>query len=842
MSNTIETMFLARRSPATASSGPEFNGISKLWGFILCVCMTAGFIALSLILWTHNSSDPGFSRFTSEQEVSNIFGTAGAWISDLIYLLFGWGVWIFAAGALFFLIRGIKRIRGRSVTTTIYPMGFRIFAFVLLLLSACALFFLRFHSYSGELPGTTGGVLGSAIGSDMLYWMNHTVATVLLLIIALYSASVFLGFSWIGLCEGIGRVLENIGSRIMAIRQTKEDIAAGKASIEEREKMLQDNHAPHEQHVEPAIKEQEVVTESEIFGPKPEDKVVGIHEFEPIDFKPDPTFIARREPQAAPEAPQPPQAPQASPTAEETDDIPVEQSETVGLSGKMPEEAPFVETVHEYELPSANLLTEPPFEKTTVSQDELRLTSQRIEHILQNYKITAKVLSALPGPIITRFKVQPGVGVKSKKFVEVAKDLARGLGQPNVRVVENLREIDCIGLEVPNSGQSVQTIYLKEIINSLVFKQSTSPLTLALGKNVAGEPVVIDLAKAPHLLVAGTTGSGKSVGVNAMILSMLYKNNPDDLKLILIDPKEVEFGMYEDIPHLLTPVITDMSEAAHALNWCVREMDRRYKMLRMAGVRNFDAYNEKIAESAAQGITLMNKMVEPPVPLEKMPYIIIIVDEYSDLLMMYGKEVENKITRLTQKARAAGMHVILATQRPSTDVVTAVIKANCPSRISFQVSNRYDSMTILNTPGAEELLGRGDMFYMRPSKPLQRIHGAYVTDEEINNVTNYLRSQGTPCYVEGVTNAAEEEAVEEAESVSTGGAARGEDNALYDRAVDLVISENRPSISYIQRRLSIGYNRAANLIEQMEKEGIVSAPTQNGKRQVLAQKTPSFED
>ena len=560
---------------------------------------------------------------------------------------------------------------------------------------------------------------------------------------------------------------------------------------------------------------------------------MGLGSFEPVDFKPESTLIKPEKSEPEPE--------ESSETGEADREIVVEKPEFESDNLKPEEEATEpVETNKEFILPSPNLLTEPPFDRPTVSQDELRLTSQRIEHILMNYRIDAKVVSALVGPIITRFKVKPGPGVKSKKFVEVAKDLARGLGQPNVRIVENLREVDCIGLEVPNSMQSVQTIYLKDIINSLIFKQSTSRLTLALGESVAGEPTVIDLAKAPHLLVAGTTGSGKSVGVNAMILSMLYKNTPEQLKLILIDPKEVEFGMYEDIPHLLTPVITDMSEAAHALNWAVKEMDRRYKLFKPAMVRNFDSYNQKIKEAAKAGNPLRNDRVEPPEILEELPYIVIIIDEYADLMLLYGKEVETQITRLTQKARAAGIHVILATQRPSADVVTSLIKANCPSRISFQVSNRHDSATILNTSGAEELLGRGDMLYLKTGGQLERIHGAFVTDEEISNVTEFLREQATPNYVEGVTAPSEDEEEEEGVSGETGGV-RSEDNDLFDRAVDLVISENRPSISYIQRRLNIGYNRAANLIERMEKEGIVSKPTVNGKRQVLSKKM-SFED
>ena len=546
-------------------------------------------------------------------------------------------------------------------------------------------------------------------------------------------------------------------------------------------------------------------------------------------------IIEKREETSASESPEEPFDIEDIRAEEESvKDLPIEDH-VIEQPAQPIEEVP--EEPKEFVLPPVSLLNDPPFEAVTVSREELNLTSQRIEHILQNYKINAKVLSALPGPIITRFKLQPAPGVRSRKFVEVAKDLARGLGQPNVRIVENMQEADCIGLEVPNSSQSVQTIYLKEIINSHPFQSSTSPLTLALGKGVAGDPVVIDLAKAPHLLVAGTTGSGKSVGINAMILSMLYKNPPDKLKLILVDPKEVEFSPYEDIPHLLTPVITDMAKAAHCLAWAVREMDRRYKLLKMAGQKNFDGYNQRIREAKEAGTPIMNPHAQPPIPLEEIPYIIIIIDELADLLMVYGKEVETQIMRLTQKARAAGMHMIIATQRPSADIVTPVIKANCPSRISFQVSNRYDSTTILNTPGAEELLGRGDMFYMKPSAQLQRIHGAFVPDEEIYRVTEFLKEQGKPEYVDGVTDAPEEEEEEVEETAS----ARNDGNELYDKAVQLVTTENRPSISYLQRRLGIGYNRAANLIEKMEQEGVVSKPNSMGKRRVLVGSGPSMD-
>ena len=860
MSNSIETSFLYRNSPRFRSnSDDEVGAGGKLWGLVLFCGCAAACIALSLVLGSYDYSDPGFSRFNTKLQVSNLFGVQGAWTADLFYLLFGWGAWVFVIGLFYFLVRGLKRLRGKKVSVSPIPMGFRFLAFCVLVLSCCALFFLRFHTHSEGLPGTTGGALGSAIGSELLYWMSLEVATAFVLVLVLFCSSVFFGFSWLSVAEQIGRTFERLFRRVASIKQSKEDDAFAKASMEEREKSLQDRQGPSPELpalpaasapelpalpaasapiVQPPV--EEIKTEEVLFADEKEDEVKGPDQFKPIDYERDPEELApvslRPTPEntVAPMEEEPFDIEDIRAEEESVKDLPIEDH-VIEQPAQPIEEVP--EEPKEFVLPPVSLLNDPPFEAVTVSREELNLTSQRIEHILQNYKINAKVLSALPGPIITRFKLQPAPGVRSRKFVEVAKDLARGLGQPNVRIVENMQEADCIGLEVPNSSQSVQTIYLKEIINSHPFQSSTSPLTLALGKGVAGDPVVIDLAKAPHLLVAGTTGSGKSVGINAMILSMLYKNPPDKLKLILVDPKEVEFSPYEDIPHLLTPVITDMAKAAHCLAWAVREMDRRYKLLKMAGQKNFDGYNQRIREAKEAGTPIMNPHAQPPIPLEEIPYIIIIIDELADLLMVYGKEVETQIMRLTQKARAAGMHMIIATQRPSADIVTPVIKANCPSRISFQVSNRYDSTTILNTPGAEELLGRGDMFYMKPSAQLQRIHGAFVPDEEIYRVTEFLKEQGKPEYVDGVTDAPEEEEEEVEETAS----ARNDGNELYDKAVQLVTTENRPSISYLQRRLGIGYNRAANLIEKMEQEGVVSKPNSMGKRRVLVGSGPSMD-
>ena len=843
MSNSIETSFLYRNSPRFRSnSDDEVGAGGKLWGLVLFCGCAAACIALSLVLGSYDYSDPGFSRFNTKLQVSNLFGVQGAWTADLFYLLFGWGAWVFVIGLFYFLVRGLKRLRGKKVSVSPIPMGFGILAFCVLVLSCCALFFLRFHTHSEGLPGTTGGALGSAIGSELLYWMSLEVATAFVLVLVLFCSSVFFGFSWLSVAEQIGRTFERLFRRVASIKQSKEDDAFAKASMEEREKSLQDRQGPSPELpalpaasapiVQPPV--EEIKTEEVLFADEKEDEVKGPDQFKPIDYERDPEELApvslRPTPEntVAPMEEEPFDIEDIRAEEESVKDLPIEDH-VIEQPAQPIEEVP--EEPKEFVLPPVSLLNDPPFEAVTVSREELNLTSQRIEHILQNYKINAKVLSALPGPIITRFKLQPAPGVRSRKFVEVAKDLARGLGQPNVRIVENMQEADCIGLEVPNSSQSVQTIYLKEIINSHPFQSSTSPLTLALGKGVAGDPVVIDLAKAPHLLVAGTTGSGKSVGINAMILSMLYKNPPDKLKLILVDPKEVEFSPYEDIPHLLTPVITDMAKAAHCLAWAVREMDRRYKLLKMAGQKNFDGYNQRIREAKEAGTPIMNPHAQPPIPLEEIPYIIIIIDELADLLMVYGKEVETQIMRLTQKARAAGMHMIIATQRPSADIVTPVIKANCPSRISFQVSNRYDSTTILNTPGAEELLGRGDMLFKPSGGRLQRLHGPFLSDEEVQNVVGYWKHHLVPSYKVSFADWNADGAV----GGNGGGSGAGDvaSDPLYAEVQAFVTEQGRVSISLIQRRFKIGFNRAANMVEQLEADGIIGPADGSKPRAVV---------
>ncbi|WP_344762229.1 DNA translocase FtsK [Actimicrobium antarcticum] len=485
-------------------------------------------------------------------------------------------------------------------------------------------------------------------------------------------------------------------------------------------------------------------------------------------------------------------------------------------------------------LPPISLLDDAPPAQITVSVETLEFTSRLIEKKLSDFGVDAKVVAAYPGPVITRYEIEPATGVKGSQIVGLARDLARSLSLTSIRVVETIPGKNYMGLELPNPKR--QIVRLTEIIGSKVYNDGVSSLTIALGKDIAGNPVVADLAKMPHLLVAGTTGSGKSVGINATILSLLYKSDPNQVRLILIDPKMLELSIYEGIPHLLAPVVTDMRQAGHALNWAVGEMERRYKLMSKMGVRNLAGYNQKIIDADKREEKIPNPFSltpDAPEPLDKLPTIVIIIDELADLMMVVGKKVEELIARIAQKARAAGIHLILATQRPSVDVITGLIKANIPTRIAFQVSSKIDSRTILDQMGAEALLGMGDMLYMPPGTGLPiRVHGAFVSDEEVHRVVDHLKAQGEPNYIEGILEGGViEDGVEGAPGSE--GAPNTEADPMYDQAVAIVLKNRRASISLVQRHLRIGYNRAARLLEQMEQSGLVSTMQSNGNREIL---------
>ena len=496
-------------------------------------------------------------------------------------------------------------------------------------------------------------------------------------------------------------------------------------------------------------------------------------------------------------------------------------------------------TLTEAHLPTTALLLPPQFDPSaSQTEEQLLENSITIEEKLAEFKVKVKVMDSYSGPVITRYEIEPDVGVRGSAVLNLEKDLARSLGVASIRVVETIPGKTCMGLELPNPKR--QMIRLSEIFNSPAFTESKSKLTLALGQDITGQPVVTDLAKAPHLLVAGTTGSGKSVGVNAMILSMLFKATPEDVRMIMIDPKMLELSIYEGIPHLLAPVVTDMKLAANALNWCVNEMEKRYRLMSFMGVRNLAGFNQKIAEAAARGEKIgspFSLTPENPEPLEKLPFIVVVVDEFADLMMTAGKKIEELIARLAQKARAAGIHLILATQRPSVDVITGLIKANIPTRIAFQVSSKIDSRTILDQMGAENLLGQGDMLFLPPGIVYpQRVHGAFASDNEVHRVVEYLKQFSTPDYIDDILSSGSTE-----DFTSTSRSNDSDLDPMYDEAVSVVLKSRKASISNIQRQLRIGYNRAARLIDQMEADGIVSPAENNGNRTILAQSSEHLD-
>jgi S-DNA-T family DNA segregation ATPase FtsK/SpoIIIE len=501
----------------------------------------------------------------------------------------------------------------------------------------------------------------------------------------------------------------------------------------------------------------------------------------------------------------------------------VEKEKQVSLFADMPDSP----------LPPLHLLDEATQQVELVSAETLEFTSRLIERKLKDFGVNVKVVGAYPGPVITRYEIDPDVGVKGSQITNLVRDLARALSVVSIRLVETIPGKSYMALELPNPKR--QMVHLSEILGSKVYADMHSPLTMAMGKDISGKPIVADLGKMPHVLVAGTTGSGKSVGINAMILSILYKSTPQEVRLLLIDPKMLELSVYEGIPHLLAPVVTDMRQAASGLNWCVQEMDKRYKLMSSLGVRNIAGYNQQVREAIKAGAPLTNPFTltpENPEALEELPFIVVFIDELADLMMVVGKKVEELIARLAQKARASGIHLVLATQRPSVDVITGLIKANVPTRVAFQVSSKIDSRTILDQMGAEALLGQGDMLYLPPGTGYpQRVHGAFVSDQEVHRVIEYLKSQGEANYIDGVLNSLDEQGdgVGELE-----GGANAEADLLYDQAVEIVLKTRRPSISLVQRHLRIGYNRAARLIEAMEKAGLVSTMQSNGNREVLA--------
>jgi S-DNA-T family DNA segregation ATPase FtsK/SpoIIIE len=727
-----------------------------------------------LALATHQAADSAFSTSGTATAALNKAGTLGAWFSDIAFVVFGYSAWWLVAIAARAWLSALARLlrHGEDSAAPRDPRrpAWVLWVGVLLLMAAStALEWTRLYQWESFVAG---GHAGGVLG----YLLGPASMKLLgfagsgVLWIAMLVAGAALAFGFSWV-----RLAERIGAWVDSLRERRVE------RIERAE-----DHRLGEQ----ALREREHVVEVE-------------HQL----------------------------AEDHAPIVIETPVVEVPKSERVVKE----RQKPLFTELSDTKLPQVDLLDAAPGRMETVTPETLEMTSRLIEKKLKDFGVEVRVVAASPGPVITRYEIEPATGVKGSQVVNLAKDLARSLSLVSIRVVETIPGKNYMALELPNAKR--QTIRLSEILGSQVYNDASSQLTMGLGKDIVGGPVVADLAKMPHCLVAGTTGSGKSVGINAMILSLLYKAEARDVRLILIDPKMLEMSVYEGIPHLLAPVVTDMKHAANALNWCVGEMERRYKLMSKLGVRNLSGYNKKIADAAERGETLGNPFSltpEQPEPLERLPFVVVVIDELADLMMVVGKKIEELIARLAQKARAAGIHLILATQRPSVDVITGLIKANIPTRLSFQVSSKIDSRTILDQMGAEALLGMGDMLYMPSGTGLPiRVHGAYVSDEEVHRVVKYLKEQGEPNYIEGILEGGTLDT--EGGDAPAGGAGEGggEADPMYDQAVGIVLQHRRASISLVQRHLRIGYNRAARLLEQMEKSGLVTAMSTNGNRDIV---------
>ncbi|MDT7835671.1 DNA translocase FtsK [Aquabacterium sp. OR-4] len=729
-----------------------------------------------LALATHNAADPGFSTSGTGGATANRAGLLGAWFSDLSLFVFGYSVWwLMLASARAWLATLARWLRGEQGADAVSRPEWAVWLGVaMLMLGSCGLEWTRLYRLDGILPGgQAGGVLGAVVGQLSMKWLGFAGSGVLWIALGVVGAALALQFSWARAADRLGTAIEGLWQRREQAREVKEDLRIAEEMTREREQVVEEDRAEIEDHV-PIVIEREVV-----------------------------------------------EVPKSARVAKER-------------------QQPLFKEISDTKLPQVDLLDSAPARQDSVSADSLEMTSRLIEKKLRDFGVEVRVVAASPGPVITRYEIEPATGVKGSQVVNLAKDLARALSLVSIRVVETIPGKNTMALELPNAKR--QMIRLAEILGSEVYNSAASQLTMGLGKDIIGAPMVADLAKMPHCLVAGTTGSGKSVGINAMILSLLYKAEARDVRLILIDPKMLEMSVYEGIPHLLCPVVTDMKQAANALNWCVGEMERRYKLMSKMGVRNLAGYNKKIDEAAAREEKIPNPFSltpEEPEPLERLPYTVVVIDELADLMMVVGKKIEELIARLAQKARAAGIHLILATQRPSVDVITGLIKANIPTRLSFQVSSKIDSRTILDQMGAEALLGQGDMLYLTPGGGIPvRVHGAFVSDDEVHRVVEYLKSQGEPNYIEGILEGGVLDGDADGGGGPGGGGGGGdaESDPMYDQAVAVVIEHKKASISLVQRHLRIGYNRAARLLEQMEKSGLVSNMATNGNRELLLPK------
>ena len=731
---------------------------------------------LLVSLASYHAADPGWSHSGSVTHLQNAGGVVGAWLADVLLYLFGYFAYLLPVMVAY---SGWLVFKGQSPAGGIdlHILAIRWSGFLLTVGAGCGLATLESGNSLSALPAGAGGVLGNVTGQGLVDLFSPVGAILFLLALFLTGVALFTGLSWLAVMDFIGRYTLILAENVYSLAGQLPDYVESMRNRKQREVAVKASQKK-------AIKRKPLRIEPVIKA--------------------------------------------------------VQQSERVERERQVPLFDPPPNT----ELPPLSLLDEPRPSEEGYSDAALEAMSRLVEMKLLDFNIEVEVVAVHPGPVITRFELDLGVGVKVSQVSNLAKDIARALSAISVRIVEVIPGKSVIGLEIPNEHRDI--ISLSEILNSTEFDSSSSPLTLALGKDISGQPTVVDLAKMPHLLVAGTTGSGKSVAINAMILSLLYKTLAKDVRIIMIDPKMLELSVYEGIPHLLTPVVTDMKEAANALRWCVGEMERRYRLMAALGVRNIANYNRKVKDAEDSGNPIPDPLFKPedvmegtePPMLQSLPYIVIIIDELADMMMVVGKKVEELIARLAQKARAAGVHLILATQRPSVDVITGLIKANIPTRIAFQVSSKIDSRTILDQMGAEQLLGHGDMLYMPPGTSVAvRVHGAFVSDTEVHKVTRHLKGKFEPDYMTEIL----EVSTEPVPGLSPAAGADDEDgeaDPLYDKAVAIVTETRRASISGVQRRLKIGYNRAARMIEQMEDSGVVSPAQSNGSREVLAGAPP----
>lgn len=770
-----------QKTPEPEVSGQRLRKLILVEG--LLIIMLALALYLFLALNSYSPLDPGWSRTGTSSNINNSVGSSGAWLADVLYLLFGKLAYLFPLMLAWKAI-GIFRDR-RSVHQFSWEIfGLRSTGFVLLLISATVLASMHFAS---SLQASAGGLLGRSLSRATLPALDLAGSSLLYLTLLVLGLTLGLGISWLRLIDRIGLFcLQSWEKGLLKYQHWQEK----QRERQETRQMINQRKDALEQFIEKDRKRQPI-------------KIAPVRE------------------------------------------VPQQPSKRV----QKEKQGKLFETAAVGDLPPISILDEWEVNKKFgFSTEALEAMSRLLEIKLKDFGIEIEVVGINPGPVITRFEVQPAPGVKASRITSLVSDLARSLAVPSLRVVEVIPGKTCIGIEIPNEKKEM--IFLGQVLSSPEFDNARSPVSMALGHDIGGNPVVVDLAKMPHLLVAGTTGSGKSVGINAMILSLLFKSSPQQVRLLMIDPKMLELSIYEGIPHLLTPVITDMKDAANGLRWCVAEMERRYKLMSRLGVRNLAGYNKKVQDAIKEGTPIPDPLWKPdPMiseedqvrdDLQELPLIVVVVDELADMMMVVGKKVEELIARIAQKARAAGIHLILATQRPSVDVLTGLIKANIPTRLSFMVQSKVDSRTILGEGGAEQLLGHGDMLFLPPGGGIaQRVHGAFVADDEVHRVVADWKARGAPNYIESITS----------ESAGAGVPGLGipgedengnseEDDALYDEAVRFVTESRKASISAVQRKLRIGYNRAARMIEAMEMAGVVTEMSSNGSREVLAPSPP----